>query len=110
MSGAAAGSSPDSGPAERTELAWTRTSFAFLVNGVLLALKDVNGVGQRAGALLPAGVACAAALVTYAIAVGRQRTLARRPLPARITARRQVYIVGFAALAVIVTTMIPELL
>ena len=46
------------GPAERTTLAWTRTSFAFLVNGVLLALKDIHGAGHRLGALLPAGVAC----------------------------------------------------
>lgn len=98
------------GPAERTTLAWTRTSFAFLVNGVLLALKDVHGAGQRLGALLPAGVACAAALITYVIARRRQHTLAQRPLPTRITARRQVYIVGYAALALTITTAIAQLL
>ena len=29
-------------PAERTTLAWTRTSFAFLANGALLTLKDLH--------------------------------------------------------------------
>ncbi|OBK27413.1 hypothetical protein A5634_23170 [Mycobacterium asiaticum] len=98
------------GPAERTALAWTRTSFAFLANGVLLALQDVHGAGQRPGALLPAGVACAAALATYVIARRRQHTLSLRPLPARITARRQVNIIGFAALMLIATTAIAQLL
>ncbi len=98
------------GPAERTTLAWTRTSFAFLVNGVLLAIKDVHGAGQRLGALLPAGVACAAALGTYAIARRRQHALAQRPLPSPITARRAVYIIGIATLALTVTTAIAQLL
>jgi uncharacterized membrane protein YidH (DUF202 family) len=98
---------PAGGPVERTTLAWTRTSFAFLVNGVLLALKDVHGAGQHVGALLPAGVACAAALGTYVIALRRQNTLARNSVPP--PARRQVYIVGFAALALIVTTGIAQL-
>jgi uncharacterized membrane protein YidH (DUF202 family) len=98
------------GPAERTTLAWTRTSFAFLVNGVLLALKDIHGAGYRLGALLPAGVACAAALATYVIARRRQHTLALLPLPAQITARRQVYVVGYATLALTITTAITQLL
>ena len=98
------------GPAERTTLAWTRTSFAFLVNGVLLALKDIHGAAQRLGALVPAAVAGTAALVTYVIARRRQHTLAQRPLPLRITARRQVYLVGFAALALTATTAIAQLL
>ncbi|MHA7650685.1 DUF202 domain-containing protein [Mycobacterium sp. ML4] len=98
------------GPPERTTLAWTRTSFAFLVNGVLLALKDIHGAGHRLGALVPAGVACVAASATYLIALRRQHTLAHRPLPVRITARRQVYIVGFATLALAVTTAIAQLL
>lgn len=98
------------GPTERTTLAWSRTSFAFLVNGVLLALKDVHGAGQRLGALLPAGVACAAALVAYVIARRRQHTLAQRPLPDRITARRQVYVIGYATLALTITTAIAQLL
>jgi len=101
---------PVGSAAERTTLAWTRTSIAFLANGVLLAIKDVHGAGQRPGALLPAGIACAAALVTYSIALRRQRTLALRPLPVRITARRQVHIIGVAALILITTTAIAQLL
>jgi uncharacterized membrane protein YidH (DUF202 family) len=98
------------GPAERTTLAWSRTSFAFLVNGVLLALKDIHGAGHRLGALLPAGVACVAASATYVIARRRQHTLAQRPLPTPITARRQVYIIGIATLVLTITTAITQLL
>jgi len=98
------------GPEERTTLAWSRTSFAFLVNGVLLALKDVHGAGHRLGALLPAGVACLAASVTYVIALRRQHTLAQRPLPTPLTARRQVYVIGLVTLVLTVTTAIAALL
>lgn len=104
------GPEPVGGAAERTTLAWTRTSIAFLVNGVLLAIKDVHGAGQRVGALLPAGVACAAALATYVIALRRQHTLAENPLPSPITARRQVYVIGFATLVLTITTAIAQLL
>ncbi|GLE51567.1 DUF202 domain-containing protein [Mycobacterium montefiorense] len=89
--------------AERTTLAWTRTSFAFLVNGALLTVKDLHGV-KGAAALTAAGLALAAALSSYLIALQRQRTLQLRPLPARITPRRQVYTVGVAALLLIVMT------
>ena len=82
---------PDRGlQAERTRLAWTRTSFAFLANGGLLTLKDLHSHHGPTAALILAALAIAAALVTYLIAVQRQRTLALRPLPTRITARRDV--------------------
>lgn len=35
--------------AERTTLAWTRTAFALLVNGVLLTLKDTQAPTGRLG-------------------------------------------------------------
>lgn len=105
MSGPAPG-----GPAERTTLAWTRTAFAFLMNGALLAVKDVHGVGQRFGALIPAAIACTVAWTTYVIARRRQQTLAQRPLPEHITARRQVYTVGIGTLVLIVTAAISQLL
>lgn len=98
------------GPVERTTLAWTRTSFAFLVNGALLAIKDVHNAKVGSGALIPAGLACAVALLTYVIALRRQRTLAEVPLPTNINPRRQVHIIGIAALLLIVTTSITELL
>lgn len=97
------------GPAERTTLAWTRTSFAFLVNGALLAIKDVHGAGQRPFALLPAGLACTVAMTAYVIARRRQRTLEQRPLPTQITARRQIYFIGFGALLLIVVAAITQL-
>jgi uncharacterized membrane protein YidH (DUF202 family) len=105
---AAGGPPANSLPAERTVLAWTRTSFAFLANGALLTIKDIHGA-KGVAALILAGLAGVAALCTYLIAVQRQRTLQRRPIPTRITPRRQVYIVGIAALLLIVMTMVAQL-
>ena len=95
-------------PAERTILAWTRTSFAFLVNGALLSLKELRGVTATT-ALILTGLAGVSALGTYAVAVRRQRTLQQRPIPADITPRRQVYLVGIATLLLIVLTAIVQL-
>jgi uncharacterized membrane protein YidH (DUF202 family) len=89
--------------AERTTLAWTRTSFAFLANGALLSIRDLHGPIGLAG-LIPAGLAAAVALCTYLIALQRQRTLSQRPLPARISPRRHVYLVGAAVLLLILVT------
>jgi uncharacterized membrane protein YidH (DUF202 family) len=94
-------------PAERTVLAWTRTSFAFLANGVLLSVKDLHGISL--GSLLPAGLAIAAASCSYLIALQRQRTLGRRPGPTQISPRRPVYIVGIAMLTLIVVTAVAQL-
>jgi uncharacterized membrane protein YidH (DUF202 family) len=94
--------------AERTTLAWTRTSFAFLANGVLLTIKEVHGANGLTP-LIPAVLALAAALCTYLIAFKRQQTLQQRPLPARITARRQVFIVGVATLLLIVMATLAQL-
>lgn len=93
--------------AERTTLAWTRTSFAFLANGALLTLKDLGSNGLAG--LIPAGLAAAVALCTYLIALQRQRTLGHRPLPTRITARRPVCLVGVAVLLLIVVTAVAQL-
>jgi uncharacterized membrane protein YidH (DUF202 family) len=93
--------------AERTALAWTRTSFAFLANGALLTLKDLHGSDGLAG-LIPAGLAAAVALCTYLIAVQRQRRLVHRPLPTPITPRRAVYLVGTAVLLLIVVTAVVQ--
>jgi uncharacterized membrane protein YidH (DUF202 family) len=93
--------------AERTTLAWTRTSFAFLANGALLTLRNLKGYHGLEG-LIPAGLAATVALCTYLIALQRQRTLRRRPLPARVTPRRQVYLVGMAVLLLIVVTVVAQ--
>ena len=94
---------------ERTVLAWTRTSFALLANGALLTVKNLHGAAGLPR-LIPALLAAAAAVCTYVIALQRQRTLEQRPIPMRITPRRQVYIVGIAVLVLITVTAIAELL
>jgi uncharacterized membrane protein YidH (DUF202 family) len=94
--------------AERTILAWTRTSFAFLVNGVLLTIKDWHGAKGLAS-LIPPTLAGAAAVCSFLIALRRQRTLGQRPIPRRITARAPVYVVGVAVLVLIVVTAVTQL-
>jgi uncharacterized membrane protein YidH (DUF202 family) len=94
---------------ERRALAWTRTSFAVLANGALLMVRNLHGeFGFRGdnGSFrhFAVGLAVALALCTYLIGVRRQRTLARRPLPQRVTPRREVHLVGIAVLVLIVAS------
>ncbi len=96
-------------PADRTALAWTRTSFAFLANGALLMIKNLHGA-VGAEAFLPAVLAAAVALSTYVIALRRQRTLQQEPPPARVTPRRQVYFIGTAVLVLILVTTVAQLI
>lgn len=90
--------------AERTALAWTRTSFAVLANGALLMLRDLthhtSGFGRIA-----APVAVVIAFATYLIGARRQRLLSTRPLPQRITPRREVYLLTAAVLMLIVVSV-----
>ena len=94
--------------AERTALAWTRTSFAFLANGALLMIKNLHGPVGPTG-LIPALLAAAVALGTYLIALRRQRTLQQHPIPSRIAPRRPVYMIGVAMLVLIVVTTVAQL-
>ncbi|WP_096288816.1 DUF202 domain-containing protein [Mycobacterium ahvazicum] len=94
--------------AERTTLAWSRTSFAFLANGVLLAVREIHGARGWLP-LIPAGVALLAAMCTYLIAFRRQAILQRRPLPADISPRRPVYVIGIATLLLIVMATAAQL-
>jgi uncharacterized membrane protein YidH (DUF202 family) len=105
----AAGRSNRGLQAERTRLAWTRTSFSFLVNGVLLALKNVHD-SDGLVAQIPTVLAAAVALCTYLISLQRERTLAIRPLPPRITPRRQVYIIGLSTMLLVVVTAVAHLI
>ena len=100
---------PSSLAAERTILAWTRTSFAFLLNGVLLTIKDWHSAKGPAS-FIPPTLAGAAALCSFLIALRRQRTLGQRPFPTRITPRRAVQIVGTAVVVLIVVTVFAQLL
>jgi uncharacterized membrane protein YidH (DUF202 family) len=93
---------PEGLQAERTALAWTRTSLAVLVNGVLLVLKQP----RHEGALRPVAALLAGfiAVAIYLVGVRRQRTLARKPLPEHVTARGHVQLVGVAVLVLIGVT------
>lgn len=94
---------------ERTTLAWTRTSFALLANGAMLTIKNLHSADGLRG-LIPALLAATAASCTYLIALQRQRTLEQHPIPARITPRRQVYLIGIATMVLIVVTAVAQLL
>jgi len=96
-------------PAERTTLAWTRTSFAVLGNGALLAIKDLHGSAGPTRLIAPL-LATLVATCTYLIALRRQRTLQQRPLPARISPRHHVYTVGICVLLLIVVTAVTQLI
>jgi uncharacterized membrane protein YidH (DUF202 family) len=82
---------------ERTSLAWTRTSLAVLANGVLLSLHDTHSALH----VVAAAIAAAIALATFFIGLRRQRILAQRPLPERISPQREVYLTGVAVIALI---------
>ena len=101
MTNLEAGNPSEAGlPAERTSLAWTRTSFGVLANGVILMLKNVH-TSNGPVRLVLAGLAAALALTTYLIGRRRQRTLSQRPLPKRITPSREVYLVGISVIVLI---------
>ena len=99
---------PPGQAADRTTLAWRRTSFAFLANGALLMIKHLHGPAGPMQ-LLPACLAAAVALGTYLIALQRQRTLQQRPIPTRITPRRSVHFIGTAVLVLIGVTTLAQL-
>ncbi len=60
--------------AERTLLAWERTSLGLLANGALLLLRDTGFT--RSPALLPAATALTLALLAAAIGLRRRRRIA----------------------------------
>jgi hypothetical protein len=74
---------------------------ALLANGVVLLVKDASLVRGPVPLVL-AGSAAATALFAYVIGVRRHRTLCLRPLPQRITSRREIYLVGVSVLGLIV--------
>ncbi|CAN5433774.1 DUF202 domain-containing protein [soil metagenome] len=95
--------------AERTSLAWTRTSFALLGNGAVLMMRDIKDHSAGFG-LMAAVVAAALAGITYVIGLRRQRTLARRPLPQSINPRREVYLLTVLVLGLIAVSLLSLLL
>jgi uncharacterized membrane protein YidH (DUF202 family) len=85
---------------ERTTLAWTRTSLAVLANGLLLLFRGTHAyIGTLQ--MVAAGVAGLLAASTYLVGLRRQRLLARRPLPDRISPRREVYLTALSVAGLI---------
>jgi hypothetical protein len=98
--------SPEEGlQAERTSLAWSRTSFAVLGNGALLLVREFDHFTGPLR-LVPALLAVVVALFTTGVGWRRERLLRGRPLSGMITARREVRAVGCAVLALIVVTAV----
>jgi uncharacterized membrane protein YidH (DUF202 family) len=91
--------------AERTALAWTRTLLAVLANGALLMVRSNHGYNESIR-LFAVGLAVTLALITCLIGRRRQRTLTHRPLPQRITPRREVYLVGISVLVLILVAAV----
>ncbi|BBZ43498.1 DUF202 domain-containing protein [Mycobacterium parmense] len=94
--------------AERTTLAWTRTSFAFLGNGALLMIRDLHGSAGPVH-LVPAALAGAIALGTFLIAVRRQRTLRQQPTVEQPAPRVSIHVIGSAVLTLVVVTAVFQL-
>jgi uncharacterized membrane protein YidH (DUF202 family) len=103
MTGPGGGPSPGSPglQAERTELAWSRTSLGVVANAALLAVREI-AVGGPGAATAPIALAVVIAVAT--IVVGRVRTnaLRRSPLPAHLAPTRAVPLIGWSVVALAV--------
>lgn len=91
--------------AERTALAWTRTSLALLANGAVLMLRDLGGSPGRLQ-FVAVSLAVLLALATYLFGRRRQRTLSRRPLPSLLSPRREVHLLAAAVLVLVAASLI----
>ena len=104
MTGQGAGPAPGPGglQAERTRLAWCRTSLSVLANAALLAVREIVAAGPDAAAA-PIAVALVIAVATIVVGRVRAKALRRSPLPAHLAPTRAVPLIGWsvAALAVL---------
>jgi hypothetical protein len=78
---------------------------AVLANGALLMVRSIHGYNGSIR-LFAVGLAVTLALSTCLVGRRRQRTLAHRPLPQRITPRREVYLVGVSMLVLILVAAV----
>ncbi|MDL5157705.1 DUF202 domain-containing protein [Actinomycetospora termitidis] len=88
--------------AERTGLAWSRTSLGAAGNGALLAIREIEHA-QLTLALIPAALAVVIAVATAVYGRRRTRALRHAPLPVPLAPSRAVPLLGWsvAVLAVL---------
>ena len=79
--------------AERTGLAWSRTSLGVAANAALLVVRELSH-GRLTLALVPAGFAVVVAVATAVYGRRRTRALRHSPLPDPLAARRAVLLLG----------------
>ncbi|MGH3725567.1 MAG: DUF202 domain-containing protein [Mycobacterium sp.] len=90
---------PDGGlQAERTALAWNRTCFAVIANGVILMVVP-SGERLSAGYTLSGCLALVSAGLVCLVGARRRRTFNGWPLPTLLRAPRSVFFVGWAVAA-----------
>jgi uncharacterized membrane protein YidH (DUF202 family) len=87
--------------AERTGLAWSRTSLGFIGNAALLAVRQISHA-EVTIALVPACLALVIAIVTALYGRHRTRVLRQGPLPDPLAARRAVGLLGWSVVVLAV--------
>jgi uncharacterized membrane protein YidH (DUF202 family) len=87
--------------AERTGLAWSRTSLGVGGNAVLLASRELAH-GTWGLALVPAGLALALAIATAVYGRRRSARLRHAPLPFPLAARVAVPLLGWSVVVLAV--------
>jgi uncharacterized membrane protein YidH (DUF202 family) len=81
--------------AERTGLAWSRTSLGFVGNAALLAVRELSHA-EVTLALVPACLALGIAIATALYGRHRTRVLRHGPLPDPLAARRAITLLGWS--------------
>ncbi|WP_018333160.1 DUF202 domain-containing protein [Actinomycetospora chiangmaiensis] len=89
--------------AERTGLAWSRTSLGVAGNAVLLAAREFGHL-EVSLALVPAGLALLIAVATALYGRHRTRVLRHAPLPSPLAAARAVPLLGGAVVLLAVVS------
>ena len=91
--------------AERTGLAWSRTSLGVAGNAVLLAIREIGHAGSPL-AYVPAGLAVLIALATAVYGRRRAAHLRRAPLPAPLAAHHAIPLLGASVVVLAVVSVI----
>ncbi len=87
--------------AERTGLAWSRTSLGAAGNAALLAIREISHT-QVTLALVPAVLALVIAIATGVYGRHRTRVLRHSPLPEQLAATRAIPLLGWTVVALAV--------